>query len=98
MTSKHSTTEQRGWSAYDFAQSAFSTTVVSLFLGPYLATLAKGAADSEGVVHSFGIVIDARSCWSYTVSLSVMLQVVILPILGAVPGRRKKQVLAAMRT
>ncbi len=90
-------TEQRGWYMYDFAQSAFSTTVVTLFLGPYLTALAKSAADSRGMVHPFGLVVDARSYWSYLVSLSVILQVIVLPVIGAVAdyGRRKKQVLAA---
>lgn len=93
-----STPEQRGWYVYDFAQSAFSTTVVTLFLGPYLTELAKAAADAHGMVHPLGITIDARSYWSYMVSLSVILQVLLLPVVGAIAdfGRRKKQVLAAM--
>jgi len=93
-----STPEQRGWYVYDFAQSAFSTTVVTLFLGPYLTVLARAASDAQGIVHPLGIPVDARSYWSYMVSLSVILQVVLLPIVGAIAdyGRRKKQVLATM--
>jgi len=93
-----STAEQRGWYVYDFAQAAFSTTVVTLFLGPYLTVLAQAAADGKGMVHPLGIPVDARSYWSYMVSLSVLLQVVLLPIVGAVAdyGRKKKQVLATM--
>ena len=91
-------TERRGWYVYDFAQSAFSTTVVTLFLGPYLTALAQAAADAKGMVHPLGIPVDARSYWSYMVSLSVVLQVIFLPIVGAIAdyGRKKKQVLAAM--
>jgi UMF1 family MFS transporter len=94
----HSTAEQRGWYLYDFAQSAFSTTVVTLFLGPYLTVLARAAADAQGMVHPLGIPVDARSYWSYMVSLSVILQVVLLPIVGAIAdyGRHKKEVLGAM--
>ena len=90
--------EQRGWYMYDFAQSAFSTTVVTLFLGPYLTALAKAAADAQGMVHPLGILVDARSYWSYMVSLSVILQVVFLPMLGAIAdyARRKKEMLGAM--
>jgi len=97
MTSNHSTREQRGWYMYDFAQTAFSTTVVTLFLGPYLTAIAKSAADSRGMIHPLGITVDARSYWSYLVSLSVVLQVLFLPLIGAVAdyGRRKKQALAA---
>lgn len=91
----HATSEQRGWYMYDFAQSAFSTTVVTLFLGPYLTALAKSAADSSGMIHPLGIKVDARSYWSYLISLSVILQVLLLPLLGAVAdySRRKKQAL-----
>ena len=51
----YSRREQTGWYFYDWANSAFSTTVVSLFLGPYLTVLAKAAADSDGYVHPLGI-------------------------------------------
>jgi UMF1 family MFS transporter len=94
---EYSSREQRGWYLYDWANSAFATTVVALFLGPYLTALAKAAADAQGFVHPMGIAIDARSFWSYMVSLSVGLQVVFLPVVGAVAdyGHRKKQCLAA---
>src|ERR1700676_2853840 len=93
----YSVREQRGWYMYDFANSAFSTTVVTLFFGPYLTVLTKAAADANGLVHPFGISVDARSYFAYIVSLSVILQVLVLPVVGAVAdyGRRKKEVLAA---
>src|SRR6266852_2443717 len=93
----YSVKEQRGWYLYDFANSAFSTTVVTLFLGPYLTVLTKAAADAEGFVRPLGFAIDARSYWSYMVSLSVILQVLVLPVVGAIAdyGRRKKEVLGA---
>jgi UMF1 family MFS transporter len=94
---KYSVREQRGWYLYDWANSAFATTVIALFLGPYMTALAKAAADPAGFVHPLGIPVDARSYWSYLVSLSVVLQVLVLPIVGAVAdyGSRKKQCLAA---
>jgi MFS transporter, UMF1 family len=93
----YSAREQRGWYLYDWANSAFATTVITLFLGPYLTTLAKAAADAQGHVHPLGIGADARSYWSYLVSLSVVLQVLVLPVVGAIAdyGRRKKEVLGA---
>ncbi len=93
----YSLKEQRGWYMYDFANSAFSTTVVTLFLGPYLTAITKAAADPNGYVHPLGIPIDARSYWGYMVSLSVVLQVLFLPIVGAIAdyGRRKREALAA---
>ncbi|SEL79377.1 MFS transporter [Nonomuraea pusilla] len=36
--------EQRGWYLYDWANSAFYTTIISVFLGPYLIPVAKAAA------------------------------------------------------
>ena len=88
--------EQTGWYFYDWANSAFSTTVVTLFLGPYLTVLAKAAADTEGYVHPLGIPVDARAWWGYLVSLSVATQVVFLPVLGAMAdySARKKTLLA----
>jgi len=93
----YSKREQVGWCMYDFANSAFYTTVITLFLGPYLTALASNAADAGGYVHPFGLPIYARSFWSYAVSVSVILQVVFLPMVGAVAdyGRRKKEVLGA---
>lgn len=95
--SPYSAREQRGWYLYDWANSAFATTVVALFLGPYVTTLAKAAADRTGFVHPLGLDVDARSYWSYLISLSVILQVLVLPIVGSVAdyGRRKKEYLAA---
>ena len=91
-----STPEQRGWYLYDWANSAFSVTVVTLFLGPYLTSLAKAGADASGRIHILGLPIDPRSYWSYLVGLSVGAQVLILPGIGAIVdyGRRKKEVLA----
>jgi len=88
--------EQRGWYFYDWANSAFSTTVVTVFLGPYLTTIAENAADSRGFVHPLGIPVRDGSFFSYVVGLSVALQVIVLPVTGAIADRtrRKKQMLA----
>jgi MFS transporter, UMF1 family len=99
--SEYSVREQRGWYLYDWANSAFATTAIALFLGPYLTTLAKAAADSSGYIHPLSVFpalrLDPRSYWSYLVSLSVIVQVLVLPIVGAIAdyGDRKKQCLAA---
>lgn len=93
---RRSSHEQRAWCVYDFGQSAFSTTVVTLFLGPYLTALAQSAADRNGMLHPLGIPVNALSYWSYLISVSVMLQVLFLPLIGAVAdyARRKKEALA----
>ena len=73
-----------GWAMYDWANSAFATTVSAVFLGPYLTTLAKAASDKNGFVYLLGIQIAPASFLPYAVSLSALLQVLILPILGAI--------------
>jgi len=76
--------ERFGWYMYDWANSAFSTTVITVFLGPYLTEIAKGAADAAGNVSVLGFDIYHGSLFAYAVSLSVILQLFILPILGAI--------------
>ena len=72
-----------GWSMYDWANSAFSTTVVTVFLGPYLTSIAKEAAGADGMLSLLGVPIRFDSYFSYLISASVLLQVTILPLLGA---------------
>ena len=87
--------ERVGWYFYDFANSAFSTTVVTVFTGPYLTSVTRAAADPAGYVHPFGIPVLAGSFFPYVVSLSVFFQVLLLPLLGAIAdySHRKKQML-----
>ena len=87
--------QQRAWYCYDFANSAFASTVVTLFLGPWLTVLAKAGADAGGFIHPLGIPVDARSYWGYLISLSVLSQVFLLPVAGALADRsqQKKQLL-----
>ncbi|MGW0565008.1 MFS transporter [Streptomyces sp. NPDC003016] len=89
--------EQRGWYFYDFACSAYSTSVLTVFLGPYLTVVAKAAADADGFVHPLGIPVRAGSVFAYAVSVSVVVAVLVMPLVGAVADRtgRKKPLLAA---
>lgn len=75
-----------GWAMYDWANSAFSTTVGTVFLGPYLASLAAEAAKGyeDGLARFAGIPIAPDSFLPYAVSFSVGMQVLFLPILGAI--------------
>lgn len=94
--------ERVGWYFYDWANSAFSTTVVTVFLGPYLTSIAEKAAGcvddacDTAVIHPLGIAIAPGALFPYTVSLSVFLTVFVLPVVGAVADRspRKKELLA----
>jgi UMF1 family MFS transporter len=82
--STESRKEQVAWYFYDWANSAFSTTVVTVFLGPYLTNIAKAAADDGGYIHPFGVKMLADSFYPAVISISVLFQFILLPVLGAV--------------
>ncbi|HEY1205276.1 MAG: MFS transporter [Bryobacteraceae bacterium] len=93
----YSRREQTGWYFYDWANAPFHTTVVTVFLGPYLTSvLARQAADANGFVHPLGIPVAVRAYWSYLVAAAVVLQIFLLPVIGALAdySHRKKQLLA----
>lgn len=81
---EYSVKEQRGWYIYDWANSVFSTTVVTLLFGPYITSITESAADKQGMVHPFGIPVFAGSYYGFVLSLSVLLQVFVLPLVGAI--------------
>ena len=89
-----STPEQRGWYFYDWANSVFPTTVVTVFLGPYLTTLADRA--SHGTGHVLGI--RDGSVFAYAVSLAVIVEALVLPLFGTLADRveRRDLLLAAL--
>jgi UMF1 family MFS transporter len=86
-----------GWAMYDWANSAFSTTVGTVFLGPYLASLAGEAAKAypDGLARVAGLSVAPDSFLPYCISLSVLLQVFFLPVLGAIAdySRRRKSLM-----
>ena len=88
-----------GWMMYDWANSAFQTTVVTVLAGPYLTALAQNAVGDNGIVLRIGSVgaVTAKSLYPYAIALSVFLQVFLLPVLGAVADytHLKKRLMAA---
>src|SRR6476659_8260062 len=70
---------------YDWANSAFYTTVVGALFSPYLTRLAQTAVGENGVVLHLGFFgnVTAKSLPTLCVSVSVGFQVFLLPILGA---------------
>jgi UMF1 family MFS transporter len=74
-----------GWLMYDWASSAYSTTVVTVLAGPYLTALAQAAVGENGVVLGLGPLgsVTAKSLFPYCIALSVVVQVALLPLLGA---------------
>ncbi|MFI9775552.1 MFS transporter [Streptomyces sp. NPDC051956] len=88
--------EQRGWYFYDWACSVYSTSVLTVFLGPYLTAVAKSAADADDFVHPLGIPVRAGAFFAYTVSASVIVSILVMPLAGAAADRtgHKKPLLA----
>ncbi len=96
--------ERVGWYFYDWANSAFSTTVITVFLGPFLTAQTNLAAgchtNGDGcdgkLVHPLGIAVAPGSYFAYLVSLSVLLTVFVLPVAGAIADRsaHKRRLLA----
>ncbi len=86
--------EITGWMMYDWANSAFSTTVVTALLGPYIQALAEAATEPFRV---FGTAIQPGAIYPAAVSLSVILQVFFLPLLGTIADytHLKKRMLLA---
>jgi UMF1 family MFS transporter len=87
--------EQRAWYFYDWANSAFSTTVAGVLFGPYLIAIAKEAA-VDNRIQVLGLSIAPGALPSYTITASTLVSAVLLPLLGAVADRtsRKKDLLA----
>ncbi|MEM7272361.1 MAG: MFS transporter [Actinomycetota bacterium] len=83
-----------GWQMYDWAWSAFSTTVTTALLGPYLLELAEDA----GGVAVGPITVAPASFFPFAVSASALVQVLILPLVGAVADHtdHKKRLMLAM--
>lgn len=81
-----------GWLMYDWANSAFVTTVITALLGPYILSLAESSARPLVLA---GWVVEPAAVFPAAVSVSVLLQVFVLPVLGTVADytRLKKRML-----
>ncbi len=70
-----------GWSFYDFANSAFATTILAVIFNKYYAQVAAGG--EQGVL-VFGFRIQGAAMFGYVASFSYALVAVSSPILGAI--------------
>lgn len=108
--------EQRGWYFYDWANSAFYTSVITVFGALYTGSVAADDArtdvarngpnpcvDAQGDpstlqncdISMFGLAFPAGSLWGYLLSAATIIQVLVLPITGAIADRsqHKKSIL-----
>ncbi len=83
-----------GWKLADLAWSTFDTTVTTALLGPYFIALIE---DNGGSVNVAGLSINQASYFPYAVGISSLLQVLLLPLWGALADHtdHKKQLILA---
>jgi MFS transporter, UMF1 family len=70
-----------GWAMYDFANSAYATTILSVIFNKYFATVVAGG---EAGVSVLGLHLHGASFFTFTLSLSMAVTAVLSPFLGAV--------------
>jgi UMF1 family MFS transporter len=74
------------WCMYDWANSAFATTIMAAMFPPFYRSLATAAGLSEA---------NATAAWAYTTSISLLLVAILAPVLGAISdhtGRKKRYI------
>jgi UMF1 family MFS transporter len=70
-----------GWTMYDFANSAFATTILAVIFNQYFATVVAGG---EKGVEVFGFRLHGASFFTFTISLSMAISAIFSPLLGAI--------------
>ena len=89
------TAHQRAWYWYDWANSAYVTTTLTVLMAPYLTVIAKKAAcptlasdlACHTNLHVIGIPIDPGSLVFYVLTVSTILSAIILIFIGAIADR-----------
>jgi UMF1 family MFS transporter len=75
-----------GWMMYDWANSAYYTTVIGVLIAPFLTRLAQAHVGDNGVVFDLGALgaITAKSLTSATTVVGVLIQAFLMIILSAI--------------
>lgn len=90
------TPEQRAWFFYDWANSAYVTTVATVLVAPYLTSVAERAACGyvgtverrcEQHLSVLGVSVSAGSLVFYVVTASTLISALVLPFVGAIADR-----------
>jgi MFS transporter, UMF1 family len=63
------------WAMYDWANSAFATTIMAAVFPPFYRSLVKAGGLAEA---------DATAYWAYTTSIALFLVAILAPLLGAI--------------
>jgi len=79
-----------GWAMFDFADSAFATTILAVIFNQYFATVVTGG---EKGIRFLGLHLHGTSFFTFVVSLSMAISAILSPFVGAVAdtsGSRKR--------
>jgi MFS transporter, UMF1 family len=93
--------QQRAWNWYDWANSAYYTTVLTVLFGPFMITVAGravGCGDdatdqclADHHVHVLGLPLAAGSLPSYLTSFATIASAFVLPVVGAFVDRSSRK-------
>jgi UMF1 family MFS transporter len=88
--------EQKAWYWYDWANSAYVTTIGTVMFGPYFIGLAENAAGADDRVSVLGLGVAPGSLFFWLITITTIISAVVLPPLGAYADRTadKKGLLA----
>jgi len=94
------TPHQRAWYWYDWANSAYVTTTLTVLMAPYLTVIAKKAAcptlPSDVTCHTnlavMGLSVDPGSLVFYVLTFSTILSAILLIFIGALADRSPRPV------
>jgi UMF1 family MFS transporter len=93
----HTRKEKFGWCLYDWANSAFATTIMASVLPVYFAASIVPEQGAEVSFMGFSWCLSATSLWGYVSGLTAFLVLITAPVLGGIAdyGHRKKAFLMA---
>ena len=94
------TPHQKAWYWYDWANSAYVTTTLTVLMAPYLTVIAKKAAcptlPSDVACHTdlqvIGIPVDPGSLVFYVLTFSTIVSAIVLIFIGALADRSPRPV------
>lgn len=82
---KGNTKEVFAWSMYDFANSAFATTILAVIFNAYFAEIVAGGAKGVDInLFGFNIHLPGSSLFSFSLSIAMFIVALTGPILGAI--------------
>ena len=83
---KNSRKQLLGWYMYDWANSAFSTSISTALLPVYFVILFQQAIGSQ--IEFFSLKFTGSSLWSLSIGISTLIVAVVSPVLGVIADQR----------